>query len=209
MESLSETNKSLKDLRAAILLDAKQRAAKIMQDASATMMEIERELEQRSNFLQGERLNEIFGELSEEIADVKTALARDKASTILQFKQEMLDKAIKDMKKRFCQKMVDDPDRYYHVYLANVITDSLAMVSFKEYYIIMNTRDAKYVKEHDFLQQFGKKILVSEEHFQEDDIGCIVMDRSGSIKIDQRLSKKVEANEQYLKMKLSSILFSE
>jgi vacuolar-type H+-ATPase subunit E/Vma4 len=209
MEVLSDTNKKLNDLRSAILLDAKQRADKITREANATMVEVERNLEQKRSFLQGKWLEEISDALSKEIIDVKTELARDVASTILQFKQDMLDKAINDVRNRFYQKMVDDPDHYYRTYLAKLIAETLALVSFKEYYLTLNPRDARYVKDHDFLKQFGKKIIVRDEHFPEDDMGYIVGDKSGSIAIDQRLSKKLEENERYLKTKLSPILFSE
>ncbi len=180
-----------------------------MREASATMAEIERDLEQKRSFLQGKRLAEISNALSAEIADVKITLSRDESSTILQFKQGMLDKVIKDMKERFYHMMVEDPEYYYHTYLAKMIADTLAMVSFKEYYLTLNPRDAKYITDHDFLKQFGKRFIVRDEHFPEDDIGFIVGDKLGSIKIDQRLSKKIEKNERFLKTKLSPILFSE
>ncbi len=209
MEVLPDTNKRLNDLRSAILLDAKQKADRITRDASATMLEVERNLGQKRSFLQGKWLEEISEALSKEISDVKTALARDMANTILQFKQDMLDKVIKDVRDRFCQKMVDDPDHYYSTYLAKLIADTLALVSFKEYYLTLNPRDARYVKDHDFLKQFGKKIIVRDEHLPEDDLGCIVGEKAGSIVVDQRLSKKLEANERNLKTMLSPILFSE
>lgn len=209
MASTTRSGQTLNQLRAEIISIAKQKANKIMQEGSAKIAEIKQDLEQKRTLLQEKRLREITDELGKELVDVKKALDHDRASSVLHFKQETLDGVIEEIRSAFCQKMLDDPDYYYGTYLADNIKETLAMLSFKEYYISLNARDAHYVQKHDFLKQFGKKIIVRDEHFPDDDIGCIIGDRTSSIKVDRRLSKKIDSKENYLKTKLSPILFSE
>jgi hypothetical protein len=48
---------------------------------------------------------------------------------------------------------------------------------------------------------------LKEETFSDDDIGCIIEDKQGNVRIDQRLLKKIESHDRFLKTKLSPVLF--
>jgi vacuolar-type H+-ATPase subunit E/Vma4 len=198
----------LNRLRAIIVKDAKQKAEKIMQDARVSIGEIKKDLENQRNFLQEKRLTEISVGLEHDISDIKSELARDSSSVILKFKQDMLDKIIRQVVLAFQQKMTKNAEVYYKTYLTTLINDTLNIVTFKEYYLTVNGKDKAYIKKNpDFLKSFNKKMILKDETISDDDIGCIIEDKQGNVRIDQRLSKKIESNERFLKTKLSPLLF--
>jgi vacuolar-type H+-ATPase subunit E/Vma4 len=120
----------------------------------------------------------------------------------------MLDKLIKQVFSSFQQKMTENAEFYYKTYLTRLINETLDIVMFKEYYLTVNGKDKAYIKKNlDFLKNFNKKLILKEETFSDDDIGCIIEDKQGNVKIDQRLSKKIESNDRFLKTKLSPLLF--
>lgn len=208
MENRININQKLNRLEADIVREAKQKADKIMQDAKSSIENIKNALDEQRTFLQEHRFTQINEELEHELMDVKGELARSSASALLAYKQEMLGKIITEILSSFRQKMLQDADFYYKTYLTRLINETLDLVMFKEYYIMLNSRDKAYIKKHpDFLQGFQKKIHVMDETFSDDDIGCIIEDKQGNVKIDQRLSKKIESNERFLRTKLSPLLF--
>jgi vacuolar-type H+-ATPase subunit E/Vma4 len=208
VETGSNTNQKLNRLRAHIVQEAKQKAEKIMQDARGSINEIKRDLETQRIFLQESRLGEIAEGLARDIVDVKSELARESSSAALKYKQDMLDKVIKQVVSSFQLKMSQNAQFYYKTYLTKLINDALDIVTFKEYYLMVNGKDKAYIKKNpDFLKSFSKKLILKEETISEDDIGCIIEDKQGNVKIDQRLSKKIESNDRFLKTKLSPVLF--
>jgi vacuolar-type H+-ATPase subunit E/Vma4 len=208
VETGTNVTQQLNRLRAIIVRESKQKAEKIMQDARVSIDEIKNDLEKQRKFLQENRLAEIAVGLEHDITDVKSELSRDSSSAVLKFKQDMLDKLIKQVVSSFQQKMTENADFYYKTYLTRLINETLDIVTFKEYYLMVNGRDKAYIKKNpDFLKGFNKKLNLKEETFSDDDIGCIVEDKQGNVKIDQRLSKKIESNDRFLKTKLSPQLF--
>jgi vacuolar-type H+-ATPase subunit E/Vma4 len=208
VETGTNVTQRLNRLRAIIDKEAKQKAEKIMQDGRTSIGEIKNDLEKQRKFLQENRLVEINEGLEHDITDVKSELSRDSSSAALQFKQDMLDKLIKQVVSSFQQKMTENSDFYYKTYLTKLINETLDIVTFKEYFLMVNGRDKAYIKKNpDFLKNFGKKLNLKEETFSDDDIGCIIEDKQGNVKIDQRLSKKIESNDRFLKTKLSPLLF--
>jgi vacuolar-type H+-ATPase subunit E/Vma4 len=208
VEAGPNVNQKLNRLRTTLLQEAKQKAEKVMQDARVSTDEIKKDLDKQRKFLNENRLTEIAEGLDRDIMDVKSDLARENASASLRFKQDMLDKIIKEIVSTFQRKMTENAQFYYKTYLTKLINDTLDIVVFKEYILTVNAKDKAYIKKNpDFLKNFSKKLILKEESFSDDDIGCIIEDKQGNVRIDQRLSKKIGSYDRFLKTKLSPVLF--
>ncbi|MHA1369860.1 MAG: V-type ATP synthase subunit E family protein [Promethearchaeota archaeon] len=197
-------------LRQQILEEAQLKAGDILAEAKAKVEAIKKNERDEIEYLNNEKLKNIKKEMERKYLDVKNSIEREKIKKVLEYKQEQLDALISEIVKRFKEKLSRDPEYYYNNYLSRQISDVLSQTSFKEYYLILNPKDNNYIKEHPkFLEKFNANIQLSDDLLPDNEIGCVMRDKSGNIGFDSTLSKKIEFHLNFIKMKLSEILFKE
>ncbi|MHA1792189.1 MAG: V-type ATP synthase subunit E [Promethearchaeota archaeon] len=195
-------------LKTRVLEDARNKAKKILKDAETLANEIKKKGEEQLKFYKDEYLKSLQEEHKNESLEKLNDFARKYAKAILKFKQKKLQELLQEIFMKYKEKLISDPNSYYESFLKKVIDESLQHASFSEYHLILNEKDKAYMKEHPkFLEKFGKKIVIRPESLPEDELGCIIEDKDGLVKFDNRLSKRLEIQFEVLKTKLSKILF--
>jgi len=191
-----------------ILQEVAQREEKIKSDTQVLIDETNQDMAHQKDYFENQRIVELKEELEAKRGDVRNELLREAANSVLKFKQDSLTLAIKEIQRRFTENLLQDIDNYYSTYLFNLINAALRNTLFEEYYMILSDRDKSYIQDHpEYLEQFNKHIIIRDTTIPDDEFGCIIEDKDGTIKFDQQLSKRVESQLKYLKTKLSPILF--
>jgi vacuolar-type H+-ATPase subunit E/Vma4 len=209
MESTKNTD-LIEILRQEILQEAKMEADRILKEARETVAGIKEDAGEKKVFVEDVQIKKISNTLDEELHDNASFLEKERSRRILQFKQDSLDRVIIDALKQFKEKMVENPDYYYNTYLNELIRSSLENTTFKECYLMVNARDKEFIQENpDFLNNFNKKITLKDETFNDDDLGCIIQDKKSNIEFDNRLSKKIEGRIDFIKTRISLVLFQQ
>jgi len=208
MESSKDTDR-MERLRLQIIEEAKAEADRILKEARETVVSIKAEEKEKKVLVEDAQIKKISGTLDEELRDNEMLLEKERSRKVLQFKQDSLERVIDEAIKQFKEKMMTDQDYYYNTYLKDLIKSAVESTTFKESYLILNSRDKEYVQKYpNFLKNFKKKLTIKDNTFDDDDIGCIIQDVKSNIEFDNRLSKKVESRMEFMKTRISQVLFN-
>jgi len=195
-------------LRIQIIEEAKIEADQILKEAQNTVERIKADAIEKKAFVEDTQIQKISNTLNDELRDNELFLEKERSRKILQFKQDSLDQVINEAIKQFKEKMMDNRDYYYNTYLKELIKISVESTTFKESYLVLNSRDKEYIKKHpNFLKNFKNKLIIKDETFDDDDMGCIIQDVKSNIEFDNRFSKKIEGRMDFIKTMISRILF--
>jgi len=195
-------------LRARVLEEAKKKADSLLKESRITASNLKHDATEIMNLTEINLMNKIKASLEEEFLDNKGVLEKEKVRKLLQFKQDTLDDVINTAISKFKKKLNDNPDFYYKTYLPGSIEAGIQNTVLKEYFLSVNKKDHKYIQDHlEYLKKFKKKIILTDEPFPDDDLGCIIHDKQSNVMFDNRLSKKIEMKIQYLKTRISQVLF--
>lgn len=199
---------SIEVLRRHVLEDAKKDAEVILKDGQDSVDGIKTETDKARDYIENIQVKNKSNVLEEDLKDNAGSLEKQRARNLLQFKQDSLQQIINEAVDRFKNQLRENPEYYYDIYLRNLIQAALDSTVFKEYYLIVNQQDKEYIQEHpEYLEIFNKPIILKDETFSDEDIGCIFQDKESTIQFDNRLSKKIEARLSFLKTKISQLLF--
>ena len=204
----TEKLQRLERLREIVLNDAGQKVEKILHESNQAIDEIYKQTNQELDYLKNTHLKDLDKKISEKLHNARNELSRKYKKKKLKYKQNILSAIIKAIHTEITKEFQEDPEYYYQTFLSELIKDATDQTSFRDYYLIVNEEDKQFIKDHPkYLEKFNKKISLKMDSLPPGEFGCIIENKDASVTFNNTLSKKIQAREEFLKTKLSPILF--